>query len=52
MQYASIIMEFYREKRGLSPTDTSQDEQIIEDLAKGEKLSKSKHMIKEYKLND
>lgn len=43
--YASYIMEMKREQRGLNAHDTSQDEEIIKDLQRGEKLSKSKHLI-------
>lgn len=42
--YASYIMEMKREKLGLDPYDTSRDEEIIKDLQKGEKISKSKHL--------
>lgn len=42
--YASYIMEMKREKLGLKYDDTSKDEEIIRDLQKGEKLSKSKHL--------
>lgn len=49
--YASYIMEMKREQRGLSFNDTSQDEEIIQDLQRGEKISKSKHLKqKESKL--
>lgn len=42
--YASYIMEMKREQRGLQYNDNSQDEDIIKDLQRGEKLSKSKHL--------
>lgn len=42
--YANYIMEFKREQLGLSPDDDSKDDEIIKDLQRGEKLSKSKHM--------
>lgn len=42
--YALYIMEMKREQRGLEPNDTSQDEEIIKDLQRGEKISKSKHV--------
>lgn len=45
--YASYIMEMKREQRGLSFDDTSQDDEIIKDLQKGEKISKSKHLKSE-----
>jgi len=44
IHYASYIMEMKREQRGLKYDDTSQDEEIIKDLQRGEKLSKSKHL--------
>jgi len=46
--YASYIMEMKREQRGLNYDDTSQDEEIIKDLQRGEKLSKSKHLKENY----
>lgn len=42
--YASYIMEMKREQLGLKHDDTSRDEEIITDLQRGEKLSKSKHL--------
>lgn len=42
--YASYLMEMKREQRGLDYHDTSQDDEIIKDLQKGEKISKSKHL--------
>lgn len=47
--YAEWLMEFEREKLGLSHDDTSKDDEIISKLQGGEKISKSKHMV-EYKL--
>lgn len=45
--YADWLMETLREKKGLSPDDTSKDDEIVKDLQSGEKLSKSKHMSNE-----
>lgn len=42
--YANYIMEMKREALGLNHLDTSRDEEIIKDLQKGEKISKSKHL--------
>jgi len=44
--YASYIMKLKREQRGLAYDDESQNEEIIKELQRGEKLSKSKHLKK------
>ena len=44
--YAEYILEMKREQLGLKYNDTSRDDEIIKDLQRGEKLSKSKHLKK------
>lgn len=39
--YADYIMEMMRKKLGLSPDDTSRDDEIYKELSNGEKMSKS-----------
>lgn len=43
-EYADYLIEFARLAKGLEPTDSSKDKEIIKELQAGEKLSKSKHM--------
>ena len=42
--YAPYIVEFAREKLGYDADDESHDDEVLEYLQSGEKISKSKHM--------
>ena len=42
--YADFIVESVREKLGYSPDDSSHDDEVLQKLTSGEKLSKSKHL--------